>query len=130
VCSAFAHDFGRERIFQLSSQDEDDPDHKQVSATVRGRTLGEEGLDYYRIWDMYARGWRFKATRVDGEHNLEQILEDNRTGAEPTIFGAIRTDGQVQLRGAGDEDFALNDGDTVILFIKDHKRTVKGASLT
>ncbi|MAM34419.1 MAG: sodium:proton exchanger [Micavibrio sp.] len=113
LCSTFAHEFGKERVFQLSAQDEDEHERKQITHTIKGQTFAAEDYNYWDFSRLYRQGWRFKTTRVDAEFNLEDIQEEKQKGLL-VIVGIIKTGGKVQFQPPQKQD--LKDGDTVIVF--------------
>lgn len=118
VCNKFVHEFGRERVFQLAPKEQEDTERKQITNTMRGKTLAGEGLDYQEIWELFYKGWRFRTTRIHEEHNLDKILRHEDTSDEPSIFGVIRPDGGLEFLEAGKE-LALRNGDVVLLFTRE-----------
>lgn len=119
LCSHFAHEFGRERVFQLGTQDEAEHERKQMSETIRGRTFASDDLSYWDMARLYRQGWRFKTTRVDKNFNLADILHEKAEG-EAKIIGVIRGNGKLQFQPP--EEQSLKNEDIVILFEKDGQK--------
>ncbi len=117
VCNSFAHEFGRERVFQLSIDDEDYHQRRQITQTMRGRTLAYQGMDYWDFSRLFQQGWRFKTTKVSADFNLDQIKEGKQDG-RTKLIGLIKHNGQLQFSQANKPE-NVKDETTVILFEKE-----------
>ncbi len=120
LCSHFAHSFGRERVFQLGEQGEDEHERRQITETIRGRIFASEDLTYWNISRLYRQGWRFRTTRVDKNFNMGDILKEQENGGS-IIIGVIRGNGKLQFQPP--EEKSLKDDDIVILFEKDAQKS-------
>lgn len=94
VCNSFAHDFSRERVFQLSTNDEDEHESRKITHTMRGRTLAYEGMDCWDFESLFNQGWRFKTTRISKNFNLEEILKQKAEG-KTRLFGFVTISGKL-----------------------------------
>lgn len=114
VCNKFAHDFGRERVFQLSPGDEEVHERKKITEKMRGRILAYQGLNTWDFEQMYHQGWRFKTTRVNANFNLDTLKESKEKG-KSLLIGVITNTGQLQFSPA-ESPANIKDDTTVILF--------------
>jgi len=117
ICNVLGHEFGRERVFQLSTDDEDFHERQQMGHTMGGRTLAYEGLDYWGFARLYREGWRFKTTKVSVDFNLEKIKEE-KANKNIKLIGVIKPSGQLQFSQAENPENIKADN-TVILFTKE-----------
>lgn len=119
VCSHFAHEFGRERVFQISANDEEEHERKQITETMRGRVFVSDNVDFWDFTRLYRQGWRFKAKRVDNTFNLQEIRE-KRDNDELYIIGVIQEEKRLKFKEPDDKD-TLKDDDIVIVFEKNEE---------
>ncbi|MGE4313153.1 MAG: cation:proton antiporter [Pseudobdellovibrionaceae bacterium] len=116
LCSAFGHEFGKENVFQLSTQDQETHERRQIAHTIKGRVFSEDNLNYWDFARMFRQGWRFRATKIDKEHNLAQIMEE-RENETAKLIAVVRSGGKLQFRTP--DHNSIKDGDIAILFEKD-----------
>jgi len=109
VCVAFAHELGRNRVFQVLHAPEEEGGPMGISPALRGRRLIGERATYDEIAELWARGWRFAAVPV-GE-TPETALKPN-----DLAFLRIREGGEIQFNRAG-EKFEPKTGDVVIALV-------------
>jgi len=95
VCSRFAHEFGRERVFQLPSDKGDENDPRAYALTVRGRTLVGEGARYDELMRRQRSGWKFYSTRLTEEFGFRDFLA--RHGSGFMAIALVSEHGTVQL---------------------------------
>ncbi len=114
VCNKFAHEFGRERVFQLSTNDENEDESRQITHTMRGRTLAYEGMDCWDFERLFQQGWRFRTTKISAEYNLNTIKEEKKQG-RARLIGIISDNGNIKISDA-DHPKNLKDGTVFILF--------------
>lgn len=100
VCGQFAPELGQHRVFQLSSQDNEDDDPRAIGVSARGRTLIKRGRSYDAlIRDLY-RGWEFSKTTLTDQYGLSEFRAD-RPNAD--VVAEIRPDGSVSYLGPNRE---------------------------
>jgi len=75
VCVEFAPELGRHRVFQVTSQDEDD-DEDAIAFTSRGRTLTSRGRSFDALTRDWWGGWRFRSTTLSEEYTLDDLYRD------------------------------------------------------
>ena len=125
VCNKYAHEFGRERVFQLSIRSEENHERKKITQTMRGRTLAYEDLDCWDFERLYHEGWRFKTTRVDEKFNLDNIQQQRDVGCA-RLIGKITAGGKLSFSHA-ENPKELKDGTIAILFAPAEKERKNGA---
>ncbi len=121
VCAHFAHEFGRECVFQISAREEDDHESKQITETMRGRVFATDHMDFWAFSRLYRQGWRFKRTRVNEEFNLEEILHQKKQ-EKLYIVGALTSGKYIQFHEPETQDSLKND-DVLIVFEEDAKNS-------
>ncbi|ACA18628.1 sodium/hydrogen exchanger [Methylobacterium sp. 4-46] len=105
VCTRLAPELGRERVYQLAPS----ADHllhaeTGVSRDVRGKVLGDGGLDFESLAERHAAGWRFAVAPAGAEAAC---------GA-PSLL-VIRVDGRLDFWSSDHELDAAGDGDRLLL---------------
>lgn len=63
VCNEFAHDIGRDSVYQLGGSG-DDEDHRSLPEALRGRAMFTAGHGVEDILQREAAGWTFRKTRI------------------------------------------------------------------
>lgn len=114
ICSKYAHEMGRERVFQISADDEDDHERQQIADTVRGRTLAYEGLGYWDFITLFQQGWRFRATKVNADFNMDKI-KGRKAEGQARMIGTIGENMRLNFSQA-ENPRPMKAGNTVILF--------------
>ncbi|ABC64823.1 cation:proton antiporter [Erythrobacter litoralis] len=74
VCNEFAHEIGRDSVYQLGESADDD--HRALPESLRGRALFESGFGVSDVQDLQQQGWVFRKTRLTNEYSYEDALED------------------------------------------------------
>ncbi len=93
VCSQFAPEIGRHRVYQLGTRTNGDDEIKEVAHTIRGRTLLRSGTGYYELAKRRRQGWVFQKTGLTEEYDLERYLSDRPEGTE--MLFAVRPSGEM-----------------------------------
>ena len=91
VCSKFAHEFSRERVFQLGTDEEEDPERKRIAAVMQGRTFVDQTLTATEIWHRFAKGWTFRAARIGAAPDTGELVKP-ANDENNIIIGFIRKD--------------------------------------
>ncbi len=81
VCTEFAPEMGRHRVYQLSTTDEDQ-DAKAIAFTARGRTLIARGRTFDGLASAWWKGARFRSTKLSEEYDLERYLAERPEGTD------------------------------------------------
>lgn len=94
VCSEFAHDIGRDSVYQLGGTG-DDEDHRSLPEALRGRAMFTAGHGVEDILRREAAGWTFRKTRISEQFRFDQarsILPD-----EADMLFVLRKDGRIRF---------------------------------
>ncbi|MFB6259612.1 MAG: cation:proton antiporter, partial [Thiohalorhabdaceae bacterium] len=67
VCTRFAPELGRERVFQLPTAEAEDSEARDFSHTLRGRVAFAEDATFDRMMQRHYLGWTFQLTRLSEE---------------------------------------------------------------
>ncbi|MEP3052252.1 MAG: sodium:proton antiporter [Erythrobacter sp.] len=112
VCNEFAHEIGRDTVYQLGESADDDDKHALPDA-IRGRALFESGFGVTDVAQRQQEGWVFRKTKLSDEFDFEDargILPDSAN-----MLLLIRASGTLRFftHAARPEPRA---GDTIISF--------------
>lgn len=69
VCNEFAHEIGRDSVYQLG-ENADADDRHALPPTIRGRALFESGFGVSDVNDRQSQGWIFRKTRLSEEFDF------------------------------------------------------------
>ena len=116
VASRFAHEFGRDKIYQLPGDQDDHTDPKAFSHTVRGISLFGEGGDYESLIKYMAQGWEFTSTRISEDFTFEDFTRRYQGAFLPIL--TIRDTGELFFYTPR-EDFVAKPGDTILLMAQE-----------
>lgn len=83
VCTHFAAELGRHKVFQLPQYAQDEDDTKGVARTVRGMLTPSKEAQYEELQVYWYRGWRFQKTNLTEEFNYEDGVASLPEGAIP-----------------------------------------------
>jgi len=113
VCSHFAAEMGRNRVFQLPDTSVEEPDPKRLPRTVRGLIMPGERAWFEELMSNWYRGWTFQKTLLSEEFSFEDFQAASPEGGLPVA--AVKADGGVQLNSP-EQPLKPKPGDTVIWF--------------
>ena len=74
VCNEFAHEIGRDSVYQLGEAG-DDADKNALPESLRGRALFESGFGVSDVNLRQAQGWVFRKTKLSPEFNFADAQE-------------------------------------------------------
>ena len=74
VCNEFAHEIGRDSVYQLDASTEEDDRHA-LPPSLRGRALFEAGFGFGEVHDLLRENWEFRKTKLSDEFTFEDALE-------------------------------------------------------
>jgi NhaP-type Na+/H+ or K+/H+ antiporter len=116
VCTRFANEFGRSRVFQIPMPASDQHETKGLLSTLRGHTAFPASALYEEILRRYFQGWRFQKTRFTESYTFD----DYRGGEIREAFASmlVRPNGALVI---GPADHHPNAGDTLISFVAPKK---------
>jgi len=74
VCNEFAHEIGRDSVYQLGEDSEGDDRHA-LPDSIRGRALFEDGFGVTDVNERQRQGWVFKKTKLSDEYDFDAAVE-------------------------------------------------------
>ncbi len=112
VCNEFAHEIGRDTVYQLGESADDD-DHRQLPASLRGRALFKSGFGVEDVNERQSQGWVFRQTKLSEEFNFKAAQK--RLPESTHMLLLLREDGKMRFftHASQPEPRA---GDTIISF--------------
>ncbi len=121
VCNEFAHEIGRDSVYQLGEAGDDDDRHALPEA-LRGRALFEAGWGVTECSQRQSDGWVFRKTKLSDEFDFEDAQEKLPESAHMLLL--IRQDGRMRFftHAARPEPRA---GDVIISFSPPHTRSAE-----
>lgn len=113
VCNEFAHEIGRDSVYQLGENSEGDNRHA-LPESIRGRSLFTQGSGVTDVDERQRKGWAFKKTRLSDAFDFEDAQEKLPDSA--TMLLLVRESGTLRFftHAAAPEPRA---GDTIISFV-------------
>lgn len=94
VCNEFAHEIGRDSVYQLGDNVEDDDKHA-LPESLRGRALFESGFGVADVNERQAQGWVFRKTRLSAEFDFEDAQEKLPDSAHMLLL--LRENGRLRF---------------------------------
>ena len=94
VCNEFAHEIGRDRVFQLGESADGDDRHA-LPASLRGRALFESGFGVEDVSERQRQGWGFRKTRLSEEFDFEKMQEKLPNAANMLLL--VRDNGNLRF---------------------------------
>lgn len=70
VCNEFAHEIGRDMVYQLGENQDKDSRHA-LPESIRGRALFEDGFGVREVNERVRAGWAFKKTKLTDEFTFD-----------------------------------------------------------
>ncbi|MXO91286.1 cation:proton antiporter [Pontixanthobacter aquaemixtae] len=112
VCNEFAHEVGRDSVYQLGASTAEDDRHA-IPPSLRGRALFESGFGVSDVNDRQQQGWIFRKTTLSDEFNFDDAQEKLPDTAHMLLL--LRKSGRMRFftHAARPEPRA---GDTIITF--------------
>ncbi len=112
VCNEFAHEIGRDAVYQLGESTEE-TDRHALPPSIRGRALFESGFGVADVHERQNQGWVFRKTRLSEEFDFEDAQESLPESAHMLLL--MRETGNVRFftHAARPEPRA---GDTILSF--------------
>ncbi|WP_427964328.1 cation:proton antiporter [Altererythrobacter sp.] len=112
VCNEFAHEVGRDQVFQLGESVEEGDRHA-LPPSLRGRALFESGFGVSDVNERQQQGWVFRKTRLSDEFTFEDAQKKLPESAQLLLL--VRASGRLRFftHAARPEP---RSGDTVISF--------------
>ena len=121
VCNEFAHEIGRDSVFQLGEAAQSDDRHS-LPESLRGRALFESGFGVEDVSERQRQGWIFRKTKLSDEFDFEDAQERLPDAANMLLL--TRRDGTIRFftHAARPEPRA---GDTILSFLPPQTRTAE-----
>ena len=121
VCNEFAHEIGRDAVFQLGEAAQSDDKHS-LPESLRGRALFESGFGVEDVSERQRQGWVFRKTKLSDEFDFEDAQERLPDAANMLLL--IRRGGVIRFftHAARPEPRA---GDTILSFLPPQPRTAE-----
>ncbi len=113
VCTHFANETGRNKVFQLVDVSGDENHRRRVAEARRGVAAFSPGASFGQLWSSLIRGWSFQKTRVTESFAAGDILA--KLAPEAQAVAVLNRDGR--LDWVGSERPRLAAGDTLISFV-------------
>lgn len=112
VCNEFAHEIGRDSVFQLGESADGDDRHS-LPESLRGRALFESGFGVEDVSERQRQGWVFRKTKLSEEFDFEKMQERLPDAANMLLL--MRDNGTIRFftHAAKPEPRA---GDTILSF--------------
>jgi len=94
VCNEFAHEIGRDSVFQLG-ESADGEDRHSLPESLRGRALFESGFGVEDVSERQRQGWVFRKTRLSEEFDFEKMQEKLPDAANMLLL--VRDNGNIRF---------------------------------
>ncbi|MBD2843355.1 cation:proton antiporter [Erythrobacter rubeus] len=122
VCNEFAHEVGRDSVYQLGESADGDDDKHALPPTLRGRALFESGFGVTDVNERQQQGWVFRKTKLSDEFDFEDAQEKLPDSANMLLL--LRSSGRLRFftHAARPEPRA---GDTILSFSPPQLKTLE-----
>ncbi len=119
VCNEFAHEIGRDSVYQLGEASDAD-DKNAIPHSLRGRALFESGFGVSDVNERQAEGWIFRKTKLSDEFKFADAQEKLPDSAHMLLI--LRASGTMRFftHAVRPEPRA---GDMIISFSPPHSKT-------
>jgi len=94
VCNEFAHEIGRDKVFQLGEAGDAENRHR-LPDSLRGRALFESGFGVEDVSERRRQGWVFRKTKLSEEFDFEDAQERLPEAANMLLL--MREDGTIRF---------------------------------
>lgn len=124
VCNEFAHEIGRDSVYQLGESVSDDDRHA-LPPSLRGRALFETGFGVAEVNERQAQGWIFRKTTLSDEFDFKDAQEKLPDSAHMLLL--LRENGMMRFftHAARPEPRA---GDTIVSYSPPKTKTPQEAA--
>ncbi len=123
VCNEFAHEIGRDSVYQLGEAVDDD--RRALPVSLRGRALFESGFGVGEVEQRQQEGWTFRRTKLTEEFTIDDARE--KLGDQAHMLLLLRENGTMRFftHAAKPEPRA---GDIVITYSPQHLKRAEAES--
>ena len=94
VCNEFAHEIGRDSVYQLDGSTQEDDRHA-VPPSLRGRALFEAGFGFEAVQELQTQGWCFRKTKLSDEFTFEDALD--KLPGDANLLLIVRVSGRLRF---------------------------------
>lgn len=112
VCNEFAHQIGRDAVYQLGEPGDRDDRHA-MPESLRGRALFASGYGVEEITERIEAGWRFRETQLSESFRFEDAKETLPPAADMLLL--LKEDGRMRFFTHARRP-TPSPGDTVVSF--------------
>ncbi len=116
VCTRFANEFGRSRVFQIPMPATEQHDTKGLTPALRGQSAFTDSALYEEILRRYFQGWRFQKTRFTESYTYEDYRVASPDEALASLV--VSPSGALVL---GPLEDSPESGDTLLNFVAPKK---------
>jgi len=113
VCTRFAPELGRDRVFQLPTAEAEDSESRDFSHTLRGRVAFSEEATFDRMMQRHYLGWTFQLTRLTDEFTYDDFVQHCPVSAENLLL--VRASGEVVFQSP-EKPLEPATGDTIVCY--------------
>ena len=85
VCTDFAPEIGRSRVFQIGDRDSENH-RKELHFTLGGRPLMKPGFDLDELELRHATGWTFVSSKITDEFRWNDFIASRPEGTVPLLW--------------------------------------------
>tara|TARA_B100000678_G_scaffold236234_1_gene205781 strand:+ start:6070 stop:7926 length:1857 start_codon:yes stop_codon:yes gene_type:complete len=123
VCNEFAHEIGRDSVYQLGEAVEDD--RRALPGSLRGRALFASGFGVAEVEQKQKEGWTFRRTKLTEEFTIDDARE--KLGDKAQMLLLLRENGNMRFftHAAKPEP---RPGDIVITYSPQHLKRAEAES--
>ncbi|HKJ70453.1 MAG TPA: sodium:proton antiporter [Gammaproteobacteria bacterium] len=113
VCTRFAPELGRDRVFQLPTAEAEEGQNRAFSHTLRGRVAFSEEATFDRMMQRHYLGWTFQLTRLTDEFTYDDFLQHCPVNAENLLL--VRDSGEVVFQSP-EAPLEPANGDSIVCY--------------
>lgn len=113
VCNEFAHEMGRDNVYQLGSGGHDE-DARALPEALRGRALFTSGHGVDQIVERERDGWGFRKTRLTEQFDFDAAKADLPDAADMLLL--VRKNGMLRFFSHASRP-TPQPGDTIISYV-------------
>jgi len=93
VCNEFAHEIGRDSVYQLGEASDDD--RRALPDSLRGRALFTSGFGVTEVDERQQEGWTFRRTKLTEEFTIDDARE--KLGEKAQMLLLLRENGAMRF---------------------------------
>ena len=93
VCNEFAHEIGRDSVYQLGEASDDD--RRALPESLRGRALFASGFGVAEVDERQKEGWTFRRTKLTEEFTIDDARA--KLGDKAQMLLLLRENGTMRF---------------------------------